>query len=96
MTDAPETPLDPNADLETMDFMTLTIEYERLKEKGRKAAADSTRDILQMLDTADLFRLTKIIQIKRQLAGGKPKESKASSKAKAPKKVASESDLLSL
>lgn len=92
-----DTPPNPNADLETMDFMALSLEYERLKEKGRRAATDSTRDILQTLDNDDLKRLTAIIQIKRRLSGGVPKEPKAAAKkASTKKQAATESDLLSI
>jgi len=88
---------DPNADLATMDFMALTIEYERLKEKGRQASGlDDNRASVAALDDADLRRLTAIIQLKRRLSGGQPKEasSKGSKKPKAP--AADIQDILNL
>ena len=69
----------PNSDLATMDFTALTLEYERLKEKGRRASAsDDNRASVHALDDDDLRRLTAIIQIKRTRSGAAPKEPAAS------------------
>ena len=89
----------PNSDLASMDFVALTLEYERLKEKGRQAALSSdSRAAVAALDDNDLRRLTAIIQIKRRLSGGQPKESGAKKPAstRAKKPVATEADLLNL
>lgn len=99
MNDSAQSPSDPNADLASMDFVALSIEYERLKDKGRRAATDSTRDIVQALNDDDLRRLTAIIQIKRRLSGGQPKESgakKPGAKSKASKPAADTNDLMNL
>lgn len=92
-----DTATNPNADLETMDQVALMIEYERLKQKGRAAVADTTRDIVQALSDPDLLRLTAIIQLNRRRSGAPPKESASVKKAKKPaKETATESDLLSI
>lgn len=89
---------DLNADLASMDFLALTLEYERLKEKGRAASSSpDLRASVAALDDADLRRLTAIIQIKRRLSGGQPKESAASAaKKRGTRPAATEDDLLSI
>lgn len=92
MTD--ETP-NPNADLKDMDLVALSLEYNRLKEKGRVLASGDERSSVQALDDQDLTRFCAIIQIKRRLSGGQPKESTVKTK-KPRKEAASADDLMNL